>query len=283
MKPAGSRTTVKLIEELDAEAPKFTHVLLAVGFDHTTVFVRADDPNRLNALNDAVSAGGKPVGLIGLMIGGGHASFSRRALREYAEEEWAISYLDNLIGQAAEELHQAIDGKTNGWITYGAGPSARRNPAGGALRDSCSCTDLLCTVWQRRKEYKMSRTFVNALVIRNDGNTAVLKPQEGPDQDVTFSRGEESPREFLHRFPSQGMVQLFHPEGRLAPEEEKNPIANWTSVKVLSNNGEEALLRFPDGEKVKFYRGYESQSDFLKSWPTGEMAEFKILAVKHGV
>jgi hypothetical protein len=117
LKPKEWRTTVELIEELDTEAPKFTHILLAVGFEHTTVFVRADDPNRLNALNDAVSAGGEPVGLIGLRVGDGHALFSRRALREYAEEEWAISYLDNLIGKAAEELHQAIDGKTNGWIT----------------------------------------------------------------------------------------------------------------------------------------------------------------------
>jgi hypothetical protein len=117
MEPQEWRTTVELIEELDAEAPKFTHVLLAVGFEHATIFVRADDPNRLKALNDAVSAGGKPVGLIGLMIGGGHASFSRRALQEYAEEEWATRYLDNLVGKAAEMLHQAIDGKTNGWIS----------------------------------------------------------------------------------------------------------------------------------------------------------------------
>jgi|HubBroStandDraft_6_1064221.scaffolds.fasta_scaffold886418_1 hypothetical protein len=110
------RTTVELIEELDAEAPKFTHVLLAVGFEHTTIFVRADDPNRLSALNDAVSAGGKPAGFIGLKVRDGHASFSRRALREYAEEEWVVHYLDNLIGKAAEALHQAIYDKTNGWI-----------------------------------------------------------------------------------------------------------------------------------------------------------------------
>jgi hypothetical protein len=111
------RTTVDLIEELETEAPKFTHVLLAVGFEHATIFIRADDPNRLNALNDAVSAGGEPVGLICLKVGDGHASFSRRALQEYAEEEWVVHYLDNLIGKAAEELNQAIDGRTNGWIT----------------------------------------------------------------------------------------------------------------------------------------------------------------------
>lgn len=128
----------------------------------------------------------------------------------------------------------------------------------------------------------MSRTYVNALVLKSDGDTAILKPEEGPKQEVTFRRDEESPQEFLQMFPSQGIVQLFHPDGQLSTEEEKNPIANWISVKVLSNDGEEALLRFPNGEKVKFYRGCESQSDFLKSWPKGEMAEFKILAVKHG-
>ena len=68
MKPKEWRTTVELIEELDAEAPKFTHVLLAVGFERTTVFVRAGDPDRLNALNDAVSAGREPVGFIGLKV-----------------------------------------------------------------------------------------------------------------------------------------------------------------------------------------------------------------------
>jgi hypothetical protein len=129
----------------------------------------------------------------------------------------------------------------------------------------------------------MTRTYVNALVLKNDGDTAILKPEEEPKQEVTFRRDKESPQDFLQMFPSQGIVQLFHPVGRLSPEEEKNPIANWISVKVLSNDGEGALLRFPGGEKIKFHRGCESQSDFLKSWPTGEMAEFKILAVKHGV
>ena len=41
------RTTLDLIRELDDEAPKFSHVLLAIGFDTSTTFIRADDPNRL--------------------------------------------------------------------------------------------------------------------------------------------------------------------------------------------------------------------------------------------
>jgi hypothetical protein len=116
MKRKEWRTTAELIEELDAEATKFTHVLLAVGFEHTTIFVRADDPNRLNALNDAVSAGGEPVGLIGVSIADGRASFSRRALQEYAHEEWTIYYLNELIAKAAEALHQATYDKINGWF-----------------------------------------------------------------------------------------------------------------------------------------------------------------------
>jgi hypothetical protein len=116
MKRKEWRTTLELIEELEAETPKFTHVLLAVGFEHTTIFVRADDPNRLNTLNDAVSAGGEPVGFIGVRIEDGRASFSRRALQEYAHEDWTIHYLDDLIGKAAETLHQAIYDKANGWI-----------------------------------------------------------------------------------------------------------------------------------------------------------------------
>jgi len=129
----------------------------------------------------------------------------------------------------------------------------------------------------------MSRNYVNALVLKNDGDAATLKRQEGPDQDVTFRRGEESREEFLQMFPSQGTVQLFHPEGRLSAEEEKNPTINWITVKVLSNNAEEAFLRFPGDVDVRFHRADQSQSDFLKAWPPGDLVEFQIRAVEHGV
>ena len=79
----------------------------------------------------------------------------------------------------------------------------------------------------------MNRTYVNALVLRNDGDTAILKPKEGPEQEVTFRHNKESRQEFHQIFPSQGMVHLFHSEGRLSPEEKKNSIANWINVEAL--------------------------------------------------
>jgi hypothetical protein len=116
MEPQERRSTVELIQELDAEAPKFTHVLLVVGFEQTTIFVRADDPNRLKALNEAVLAGGEPVGFIGLNVGNGHALFSRRTLKEFVTEEWADRYLRALIVKAAEALHQTNYRSTDGWL-----------------------------------------------------------------------------------------------------------------------------------------------------------------------
>jgi hypothetical protein len=110
------RTTLDLIEELDAEAPKFTHVLLVVGFEHTTIFVMNGDANRLAVLNDAIEAGGNPTGLIGLKLHNGQATFYSRVLQEYAEEGWAIRYLHALIVKAAEILQQTRFESRNGWL-----------------------------------------------------------------------------------------------------------------------------------------------------------------------
>ena len=126
----------------------------------------------------------------------------------------------------------------------------------------------------------MSRTLVNALVLKNDGDRAILKPQDGSGHEITFRRGQESLREFLQMFPLQGMVLIFHPEDEPSPEEEV--VKNWITVKVISNDGDEALLRLPCGAEIRCYRGDESQSDFMKAWSPGDMVEFKILGVQHG-
>jgi hypothetical protein len=129
----------------------------------------------------------------------------------------------------------------------------------------------------------MSRTYINALVVTNDGDTAVLKTQNGPTQEVTFRRDEESVPDFLQMFPVQDVVQLFHPEDESSSEEEEDCISNWITVKVLTNDGEEALLEFPGGDQVGFHRADdELQSDFIEAWPTGDTVEFKIVGVQHG-
>ena len=58
------RSTLDLIEELEMEADKATIAALAVGFESTTIFVISDQPDRQELLNEAVSNGGVPIGLV---------------------------------------------------------------------------------------------------------------------------------------------------------------------------------------------------------------------------
>ena len=90
------RTTPELIQELEEEAKNFTMAAIAVGFESTTVFVFANDPNRLEKLNDAIRAGGEPVGLLAFNLFEGQLAVHSRPLAEYAEETWAPKYLHNL-------------------------------------------------------------------------------------------------------------------------------------------------------------------------------------------
>jgi hypothetical protein len=96
------RSTSDLIAELREEAPKFKMVALVVGFEHETKFVfhrPPDDGDMLTELNGLISAGGEPIGLVGITrpgrgpAGKGRAEFMVRALAEYAGEEWVDGYL----------------------------------------------------------------------------------------------------------------------------------------------------------------------------------------------
>jgi hypothetical protein len=114
-----SRTTKDLIDEMVAEAEKFNFgVLLAVGFEASTVFIRNDDDERLNKLNEAVGAGGEPVGLIGITRDGDSLTVFSRLLAEHAGEEWATTYMEALLGASkiALELGQEVRRQT-GWIS----------------------------------------------------------------------------------------------------------------------------------------------------------------------
>lgn len=58
------RSTPDLIAELEDEARKHWYVTMVVGFETSTIFVRATDDNRITMLNSAIQAGGTPIGLI---------------------------------------------------------------------------------------------------------------------------------------------------------------------------------------------------------------------------
>lgn len=93
-----SRTTVDLIRELEIEAAHST-VALAVGFEHTTLFVFSGADDNLTKLNYMVSEGGEPIGFLMFHLGEERkvTSIARRPLEEYAAEPWAQDYLEDLV------------------------------------------------------------------------------------------------------------------------------------------------------------------------------------------
>ena len=91
------RTTADLICELDAEASLCTKVALAVGFEHTTLFVFSGIDDNLKKLNEMIRNGGEPIGFIAYRCdGNGQLTIACRPLEEYADEPWAQQYLEGL-------------------------------------------------------------------------------------------------------------------------------------------------------------------------------------------
>jgi hypothetical protein len=109
------RTTVDLIQELNEEANKFFTCALVVGFESTTTFVFSHQENQLERLNDAITHGGEPVGLIGCVKGEGKLTLCSKALLEYAGEEWVGNYLTKLL-QTVATLLGHTEFETGGWI-----------------------------------------------------------------------------------------------------------------------------------------------------------------------
>jgi len=97
------RSTKELMAELDAEAANVTNVALAVGFESTTIFVFSHEPDRLQALNDAIRAGGEPIGFLAYEQPPEQheVHVKTRVLAEYAEEPWATGYLRKLAENTA--------------------------------------------------------------------------------------------------------------------------------------------------------------------------------------
>jgi hypothetical protein len=99
------RSTAELIAELDKEATQHWYVAIAIGFDHTSVFVRPTDPDRLRCLNEAISAGGHPVGLIVADRVDKQVKVTGRIYPEHANvKEQAKDYMERLMSNVAKEL-----------------------------------------------------------------------------------------------------------------------------------------------------------------------------------
>jgi hypothetical protein len=98
------RSTKDLIVELDDEATKHWFVTMAIGFEHTTIFVAASDENRLASLNSAVREGGIPVGLIAADKADHEITMMARAFPEHDASVDADGFLGALLNQVRKTL-----------------------------------------------------------------------------------------------------------------------------------------------------------------------------------
>lgn len=100
------RNTPELIAELEDEARDHWLVVMAIGFETSTVFLRPTDENRLAMLNSAIEAGGIPIGLIAADKTESGLVMCSRVYPEHqdADEFDAEGYLHTLTLNAKEAL-----------------------------------------------------------------------------------------------------------------------------------------------------------------------------------
>lgn len=91
------RSTEDLISELEQESKAHFTCSIAIGFADTSIFIRSTDANRLRLLNEAITNGGIPLGLILVDKLPGTVTVTHRIYPEYASEEQATEYMDGLM------------------------------------------------------------------------------------------------------------------------------------------------------------------------------------------
>lgn len=96
-RPARSpRSTPDLIVELQVRARALTLAAIAVAYHDLTQFVFASDDDPLGKLNALIGAGGHPIGLVGVRIGGGTVEYHAHPFVEYRHNPDAVAYLQTL-------------------------------------------------------------------------------------------------------------------------------------------------------------------------------------------
>jgi hypothetical protein len=106
------RSTPELIAELEEEARDHWVVVMAIGFETSTVFLRPTDENRLAMLNSAIQAGGIPIGLIAADKTESGLAMCVRPYPEHEDEDFdAEGYLHTLTVNAKEVLESRGQGK----------------------------------------------------------------------------------------------------------------------------------------------------------------------------
>ncbi len=95
-----SRTTKDLIAELQESAKGKFIAAPVIGFDEGSKFVWSDDPDGLTTLDNYVTQGGEPVGIMfAEQDTPGALEFTARPLAEYEGEEWVEKYLITLMAR----------------------------------------------------------------------------------------------------------------------------------------------------------------------------------------
>jgi len=100
------RTTIELIEALDAVAGGFDEVALAVAWTDHSGYVMASNEKRQEVLDSFVKDGGNPVGFVAFQLYPNNNDLATvtRPLKEYAGEAWAEDFLTKVC----EELKGTI-------------------------------------------------------------------------------------------------------------------------------------------------------------------------------
>jgi hypothetical protein len=98
------RTTLEIIDELQRDADGAFGCFLVVGFENTTLFVAANEPDALSKLNGMVETGGDPIGLIRVVKAGPHElRIEVRAFDEYKDDFEIEGYLERLAEQLTQK------------------------------------------------------------------------------------------------------------------------------------------------------------------------------------
>lgn len=106
------RSTQDLIDEMDKETAtrQYLDVAIVVGFKDSTTFILGSDADRLKKLNQAVTDGGEPVGILALR-GSGNGAVLARSFPEYAGDSQITQYLQTLAATFAATLEARGLGK----------------------------------------------------------------------------------------------------------------------------------------------------------------------------
>jgi hypothetical protein len=108
-----ARTTLDLIRDLQAQAPKFTGLQLVVAFESSCTFISADEQGALGALNRAVQDGGEPIGFIGWIIKRQSTEIFTKLLEEYRNDTSAEEFVTRIASEKGKAVERLNHGPIN--------------------------------------------------------------------------------------------------------------------------------------------------------------------------